>query len=195
MLVSAVQQNENVIHVSPPFWTSLPIRLPQSIELPVLYRFSLKWKSLSHVRLFASPWTKLSMELSRPECWRGWPFPSPGDLPNPRIEPRSPALQVDSLSAEPSGKPKNTGVGSLSLLRDLPEIFPTQESNWGLLHSGRFFTSWATRGARLSLVIYFLHSISTLGMLVPISQFIPLSLPAPGVHMFSTSVSVFLFCK
>ena len=44
-------------------------------------------------------------------------FPSPGDLPHPGIEPRSPALQADSLPAEPPGKPKNTGVGSLSLLQ------------------------------------------------------------------------------
>ena len=49
----------------------------------------------------------------------------------PGMEPRSPTLQVDSLPAEPPGKPKNTGVGSLSLLRG---IFPTQESNQGLLH-------------------------------------------------------------
>ena len=59
------------------------------------------------------------------------PFPSPGDLPNPGIEPRSPALWVDSLPAEPRGKPKNTGVGSLSLFQG---IFPAQESNRGLLH-------------------------------------------------------------
>ena len=58
-------------------------------------------------------------------------FPSPGDLLNPGIKPRSPALQVDSLPAEPQEKPKNTGVGSLSLLQ---RIFPTQESNQGLLH-------------------------------------------------------------
>ena len=45
------------------------------------------------------------MEFSRPEYWSGYPFPSPGDLPNPGIEPRSPALQVDSLPAEPPGKP------------------------------------------------------------------------------------------
>ena len=48
----------------------------------------------------------------------------------PRIKPRSPALQVDSLSAEPPGKPRNTGVGSLSLLQ---WIFPIQELNWVLL--------------------------------------------------------------
>ena len=58
-------------------------------------------------------------------------FPSPGDLPNPGIELRSPALQADSLPVEPQGKPKNTGVGSLSLLQ---QIFPTQESNQDLLH-------------------------------------------------------------
>ena len=58
-------------------------------------------------------------------------FPSPGYLPNPGIEPKSPTLQEDSLPAEPPGKPKNTGVHSLSLLQ---WIFPTQESNWGLLH-------------------------------------------------------------
>ena len=56
---------------------------------------------------------------------------SPGDLPNPGIEPSCPALQVDSLPTEPQGKPKNTGVGSLSLLQG---IFPTQESNWDLPH-------------------------------------------------------------
>ena len=58
-------------------------------------------------------------------------FPSAGVLPNPVIEPRSPALQVGSLPAEPQGKPKNTGVGSLSLLQG---IFLTQEWNRGLLH-------------------------------------------------------------
>ena len=61
-------------------------------------------------------------------------FPSPGDLPNPGIEPKSPALQVDSSPAEPQGKPKNTGGSSLSLLQ---RHFPTQESNRGLLHYRR----------------------------------------------------------
>ena len=63
------------------------------------------WKSLSHVQLFAAPWTIWSMEFSRPEYWSGQPFPSLGHLPNPGIEARSPALQVDSLSGEPPGKP------------------------------------------------------------------------------------------
>ena len=61
----------------------------------------------------------------------GLPCPPPGDLPNPGTEPRFPTLQADSLPAEPQGKPKNTGVGSLSLLQ---EIFLTQELNQDLLH-------------------------------------------------------------
>ena len=71
------------------------------------------------------------MEFSRPAYWSEWPFFSPGDLPNPGIEPISPALQADSLPAEPQEKPKNTGVGSLSLFQ---WVFPTQGSNRGLLH-------------------------------------------------------------
>ena len=62
-------------------------------------------QSLNRVQLFVTPWTIQSMEFSRPEYLGGLPFPSPGDLPSPGIEPRSPALQADSLPAEPQGKP------------------------------------------------------------------------------------------
>ena len=67
-------------------------------------------KSLSRVRLFVTPWTVAyqtlpSMGFSRQEYWSGVPFPSPGDLPNPGIEPGSPALQADSLLTELQGKP------------------------------------------------------------------------------------------
>jgi len=58
-------------------------------------------------------------------------FPFSRNLPNPGIKPRSLTLQVDSLPAEPQGKSKNTGVDSLAFLQ---QIFPTQESNRGLLH-------------------------------------------------------------
>ena len=76
-----------------------------------------KVKSLSRVRLFATPWTAayqapLSMGFSRQQYWSGLPFPSPGDLPNPGIEPGSPALQTDALLSEPTGKSsKYTPVG------------------------------------------------------------------------------------
>ena len=71
-----------------------------------------KHQSLSHVWFFATPWTHArllgSMEISRQECWSGLPFPSLVDLPNPGIEPRTPALQADSLPSEPPGMPHNT---------------------------------------------------------------------------------------
>ena len=67
-------------------------------------------ESLSQVQIFATPWTvahqaPLSMGFSRQEYWNGLPFPSPANLPDPGIEPRSPALQVDSLPSEPPRKP------------------------------------------------------------------------------------------
>ena len=70
------------------------------------------------------------------------------DLPNPGIKLGSPALQVDSLPAESPGNPKNTGVGGLSLLW---WIFPTQESNWGLLHCRRILYQLSYQGSLLSL--------------------------------------------
>ena len=84
------------------------------------------------------------MEFSRPEYWGGQPFPSPGYLPNPGIEPRSPAMQADSLPAEPQGKPKNTGVDSLSLLQ---QIFLIQELNRGLLHCRRILYQLSYQGS------------------------------------------------
>ena len=67
-------------------------------------------KSLSRVQFFATPWTVAyqaspSMGFSRQEYWRGLPFPSPGDLPDPGIEPGSPALEAEALTSEPPGKP------------------------------------------------------------------------------------------
>ena len=66
----------------------------------------MKVKSLSRVQLFATPWMVAyqalpSMGFSRQEYWSGLPFPSPGDLPNPGIEPGSPVLQTDALLSEP----------------------------------------------------------------------------------------------
>ena len=67
-------------------------------------------KSLSCVRPFVTPWTVAyqaspSMGFSIQEYERGLPFPSPGYLPNPGIEPRSPTLEADTLTFEPPGKP------------------------------------------------------------------------------------------
>ena len=69
----------------------------------------MKVKSLSRVLLFSTPWTVAdqappSMGFSSQEYWSGLPFPSPGDLPDPGIEPKSPVLQADALTSEPPGK-------------------------------------------------------------------------------------------
>ena len=81
-----------------------------------------KWncQSLNPVCLCATPWTEarqapLSIGFSRQEYWSGLPFPSPGDLPHPGIEPRSPALQADSLPSQPPGK--LTRGGSVPLIQ------------------------------------------------------------------------------
>ena len=81
---------------------------------------------LFFIVLYLCPWGFCRQEYSS-----GLLCPPPGDLPNPGIKPRSPTLQVASLPSEPLWKPPNTGVCSLSLLQG---IFPTQESNQGLLH-------------------------------------------------------------
>ena len=72
------------------------------------------------------------------------------------IEPISPTLQAGSLPAEPQGKPKNTGVGSPSLLQ---WVFPTQESNWGLLHCNRILYQLSCQGSPISydLMLIWLH--------------------------------------
>ena len=104
------------------------------------------WKSLSRVQVFATPWTIQSIELSRPEYWSGLPFPPPGGLPNPGTELMSPTLHADSLPAEPQRKPRNTGVGGLSLLQG---IFLTQELNWGLLHCRQMLYPLSHQGSWL----------------------------------------------
>ena len=89
---------------------------------------------LSCVRFFATPWTvahqaPLPMGFPRQEYWSGLPFPFPGDLPDPGIEPRSPVLQADSLGSEPPGKPKykkrkgKTHTHTHTLLSVVPHIY------------------------------------------------------------------------
>jgi len=101
----------------------IPLGCPRALALGALFHTSnLHWpsvlhmivymfqcKSLSRVQLFVTPWTVAHqappfMGFSKQEYWSGLPFPSPGDLPNPGIEPRSPTLQADTLNSEPPGK-------------------------------------------------------------------------------------------
>ena len=88
-------------------------------ELKILRKKEKKVKSLSHVRLFATPWTvayqaSLSMGFSRQEYWSGLPCPSPEDLPDPGIKPGSPALGVDALTSEPMPMEGHTNYYDLS---------------------------------------------------------------------------------
>ena len=103
-----------------------------------------KWKLLSHFRLFVTPWTIQSMEFSRPENWSGEPLPSPGDLPNAGMEPRSPTMQADSLPAEPQG--------SLRILEWIAYPFSNgsfrPRNRTGVSHiAGGLFTNWDIREA------------------------------------------------
>ena len=101
-------------------------------------------QSLSHVRLFVTPWTvalqpPLSIGIFQARILEWVSCPPPGDLPNPGIFPTRGSNPVShiaggSLPTEPPGKPKHTELGSLSLLQ---RIFLTQESNRGLLHCKR----------------------------------------------------------
>ena len=88
--------------------------------------------------------------FSRQKYWSGLPCPLPGHLPNPGIKPRSASLQVDSFPSNPPGKPKNTGVGNLFLLQG---IFPTQESNWHLLHCRHILYQLTYQGSPISMCL------------------------------------------
>ena len=97
-------------------------------------RKKVKVKSLSRVRLFATPWivayqASPSIRFSRQGYWSGLPFPSPGDLPDPGTEPGSPELYADTLPSEPPGKSLNqqghSGVLSPSLKRNGSFVFPS----------------------------------------------------------------------
>ena len=162
LLVSAIQQHESAtcIHMSSPWWMFLPAAPPPQHQrgdgphralgqapcaiqhLPISYLFTQVLccaQSLSltdSLRAHGGQPSKLLClwGFSRLEYQSGLPCPPPGDLPNPRIEPKTLALQADSLLSEPPGKPKNTGVCNLSLFQG---NFLTQELNQSLLQCRR----------------------------------------------------------
>ena len=77
-----------------------PSRVPELVLFQEIITYVCVYESLNHVQHFATPWTVqllLSVEFCRKEYCNGLQFPSPGDLPGPGIEPKSPALQTDSL--------------------------------------------------------------------------------------------------
>ena len=94
--------------------------------------------------LYVACQAPLSMEILQTRILEWVAMPSSRGSSQPGIKPRSPTLQVDSLPAEPQGKPKNIGMDSLSLLH---WIFPTQESNQGLLRCGRILYQLGYEGS------------------------------------------------
>ena len=83
---------------------------------------------LNHVQLFATPWNLPGSLVHGDSPGKNTGVGCHSDVPNPGIKPKSPALWADYLPPEPSGKPKNTGMSSLSLLQG---NFPIQERNLG----------------------------------------------------------------
>ena len=118
----------------------------------MLVAMKLKVKSLSCVRVFATPWTvdyqaPQSMEFSRQKYWSGLLFPSPGDLPNPGIEPRSPSLQAYALPSEPPGKPKFNPIPSSPKFQEsLDKVYITRPFT---SPTGLFMTAGPGRGPKM----------------------------------------------
>ena len=82
----------------------LALLVGMQVDTTMENSMKVKVKSLS-VQLFVAHQAPPSMGFSRQEYWSGLPFPLPGDLPDPEIEPGSPALEADALTSEPPGKP------------------------------------------------------------------------------------------
>ena len=122
----------------------------------------MKVKSLSHVWLFATPWTVVyqaspSMGFSRQECQSGLPFPSPGDLPDPGIEPWFPTLQADALPSEPPGK-LIYKLEIDSFLSSSPSLFSRANClSWAFLWI--YFTTW--EALLTSSYVFFVEAHST----------------------------------
>ena len=115
--------------------------------------------------------------------------PSSRGSSQPRDWTRSPTLQADSLSSKPPGKPKNTGIGSLSLLQG---IFPSQESNWGLLHSRQILYHLSHQGSYSSFyrdTCYFTQETWKVMNMLP-ARYLPKYLQRYSIHVTVLSFPV-----
>ena len=155
-------------------------------------------KSLSRVRLFATPWTVAyqaspSMGFSRQEYWSGLPLPSPGDFPNPRTKPRSPALEADALTSEPPGKPKKEPCHPHCCCCLVAKLYPTLCDPMDYSPPGSL-SIWNSPGknpgvCNHSLLIQSLSSLFK-DQLWPQDMF--LILQFPRYHQISGNIEIFL---
>ena len=123
-------------------------------------------QSLSRVQLFAIPWTvarqaSLSMEFSRQEYWSGFPFPSPGDLPESGIKPRSAELQVDSLPFERPFMNSNPNISCLNSTQPTRLVINIQ---WCRLISFLYFPVYITTYRPKDLDIAVMATVNVLQM-------------------------------
>ena len=105
------------------------------LEFPLCW-VKVKWKSLSHVRLFATPWTIQFMEFSRPDYWSESPFPSPGDLSNPGL----PHCRWILYQLSHKGSPRILEWVAYPFSRG--PYRPRNQTRVSCI-PGRFFTNWA----------------------------------------------------
>ena len=134
---------------------SLPSPLYEVYFLVCICVFAMLCLVAQLCHTLCDPWSvahqaPLSMGILQARILEWGAMPYSRDLPNPGIEPRSPTLQEDSLPSEP----RNTGVGSLSLLQG---IFPTQESNQGLLHCRQILYHLSYQGSLYMCVYIFVY--------------------------------------
>ena len=129
---SSGHKHQTLFHTVHGELNRLPLQLPSQLFLPRILTSTFNWDNLLILLFIAQscptlcdpkdyshPGSSLHWEFSRQEFQSGLLCPPPRDLPNPGFKPRSPALWAVSLPSEPLGKPKNTGVGSLSLLQGM----------------------------------------------------------------------------
>ena len=129
------------------FRTPLIYSIP-FFSLHIFLFLDVKWKSLSHVWLFVTPWTIQSMEFSRSEYWSGQPFPSPGDFPNPGIKPRSPHCRQILYQLSHKGSPRILEWVAYPFSSGSSQ--PRNRTRVSCIACG-FFTNWAIREALLFL--------------------------------------------
>ena len=136
---------------------------------------SLRPHGLHPTRLLC-PWG-----FSREECWSGLPFPSPGDLPNPEVQPRPPTLQVDSLPAEQPGKPTYTHIPAYKFASLVAQLCKESSCNAG--DPGSISGSGGSSGEGISSV-QFSHSVVSDSLRPHESQHArpPCPSPTPQVH-------------